>query len=451
VSAGARPTEPRQHLLPAGDGTLAVPVDRFERLGAVLATRAPDAPAALSTADPALAHIERWLRDNRPEIGAVGTLDAAATSQLARDLQAPLHLVFGRMALDSGDLAVDVLRVAYGRDPRGRPAFNVWRAPFTPQHGRRWAAQRAYLTPDERMVRSRPGRDPFAAFAGDDTDPDFHSIDTVAAQVVLGHAMLLYEAPYALLALVALDPRVTQARSGGLLRRRVTTTVDVRASTRWMIGTPLAAQPWAAPVAYCVVDPPCRSAACTPQPCPAARQAASGVAFDFVSGGPFADTSQSLYRFSTTTRGTTVLAFALASGLVLGGAAPASYAVGSTLLHDGGGLLQPQSGLFGATGNGVLDPPPATDDTARAMRAAAQARALADPLDRARSLDGLSAGFDDLMRADAAALAPATVAQQSRDAVARYRLCRQQGYAGQALRRCAAGRDAAGSAAPGAP
>jgi hypothetical protein len=250
---------------------------------------------------------------------------------------------------------------------------------------------------------------------------------------------------------VALDPKVTQTRSGGLLRRRVTTTVDVRASTRWMIGTPLAAQPWVAPVAYCVVDPPCRSAACTPQPCPAARQAASGVAFDFVSGGPFADATQSLYSYQTSNSGFTVLAFALASGLFLGGAAPASYAVGSTLLRDGGGLLQPQSGVFGATGNGILDPPPTGDATAAAMRAAARARALADPQDRAQSLQALSTGFGDLLRVDAAALAPAAAARQSRDAVARYRLCRQQGYAGQALRRCAAGRDAAGSPVPVGP
>jgi hypothetical protein len=428
-----------------------VPIDRFERVGTVLAVREPGSAVALPNTDPALAGIERWLRDNRPEIGAIGTLDAAATSQLARELQAPLHLVIGRLALDSGDLVVDVLRVGYGRDGQGRPAFNVWRAPFTPQHGRRWAAQRAYLTADERAVRSRPGRDPFAVFAGADADPLFHEIDVVGAQVVLGHATTLYEAPYALLALVALDPQVTQTRSGGLLRRRVTTTVDVRASTRWMIGTPLAAQPWAAPVAFCVVDPPCRSAACTPQPCPAARQAASGVAFDFVSGGPFADATQSLYRTTTSKSGFTVLAFTLASGLFLGGAAPASYAVGSTLLHDGGGLLQPQSGVFGATGNGILEPPSAGDDTVAAMRAAARARVLADPQDRTQSLDALNAGFGDLIRVDAAALAPAAAARQSRDAVARYRLCRQQGYAGQPLRRCAAGRDAAGSLLPGGP
>jgi hypothetical protein len=332
--------------------------------------------------------------------------------------------VFGRWNAESGEMAIDVIRVQRGIDASGRPVVQALRSPFTAHHGNRWAAARAYLTASEALDDTLPGRNPFAAFApADRTDPVFYGISLAGAEVAVGHAMLHYRAVLGVLAVSSVRPSVTQSRGGNWFRRTLTTTVTGTGEVQWRVAAPVEVQPWGAQSAICVVRTPCADAACTARaPCPAPELVAwSRAAFDDWGAGSLPQAPQEIYRWSTTQSSWSLLALAAFIGLtVYGGDLIAGAATAQGL----------------GIGDGVYAPPQSGSPQWAAMRDRIRDMTLSGPASSAQ-LDSIRRGYT------AAAPTPASVDQQGasnqvQDMVRQFERCRAQGRIGPDLNRCAA-------------
>ncbi|HEX7156690.1 MAG TPA: hypothetical protein VF229_05710 [Burkholderiaceae bacterium] len=419
--ACARPGEflaPWQQL-PAGSGgrVIEAPRDEFQPLA-----EAPWAPDG--RLDWSLLHAAPWIRAGRPEVGALGDVEAAQLSGLARGADGPLHFVFGRWNAESGEMAIDVIRVQRGVDTSGRPVVQALRAPFTAHHGNRWAAARAYLTASEQLDETLAGRNPFAAFApADRTDPVFYGISRAGAEVAVGHAMLHYRAVLGVLAVSSVRPGVTQSRGGNWFRRTLTTTVIGTGEVQWRVATPVEAQPWGAQSAICVVRTACTDAACTRRaPCPAPELVAwSRAAFDDWGAGSLPQAPQEIYRWSTTQSSWSLLALTAFIGLTV----------------YGGDLLAGAATVHGlGIGDGIYAPPQSDSPQWAAMRDRVRDMTLSGP-----ASSGQLGAIRDGYTASAptpAAIDPHGVANQVHDTILQFDRCSAQGRVAQDLNRCAA-------------
>jgi hypothetical protein len=424
--------------LPVGRGTTIVraPRDRFDVVAQMPASTRARTGSALVYEAPL------WQQRGRDEIGGLDGVAAAQLTRVARRFAGPLVVVVGRLAPDAAQLALDVYRIE--RTPGDQVV--VRRAPFTPWHGNRWAAARKYLTPAEAAADpARAGRNPFGKFAGAADDPLFGHIDAAGAAVALGHAMVHYRAQYGVLAVVKLHVAVTQTHTGGWLRRTYTTTEHVLAQTSWRIATPRAAQPWAAPAAYCVVDPTCVDAACSRRACPdPALVAAADVALDDWTGPALPLGDEEIATVTSSSSGWTVLGLGAISDLLAPGLGPAE--IGATV---GGGAtpLQIQHGIFGTADDGVGRAALAGGGALeRAAGAALRNDVFGADVQR---LAGLRAGMASVVP-DATAFDPDAAGARRLDAVRQYQRCRARGLSGAGLQRCAAATlsDAVGPAPP---
>ena len=408
----------------SGAATLDVPRDTFTVV-ARLAGRTHAAPGSL-----AVYGAEAWVRDDRGEIGRVGTLSAAQTTGLARQLVAPVVVVIGRYAVDAAELAVDVYRLERSSDDQ----IVVERSAFVPAHGNRWAVARKYLTASEAASDPlRPGRNPFARFdAG--TDPLFHGIDIAAAETAVAHAMTYFHAHYGVFARVQLFVDVTQTHSGGWLRRTYTTTEHVIAQTTWRVAAPVPVQPWASIPAFCVVDATCTDGTCSARRCPdPALVASAGMPFDDWTGPSLPMADQEIASVTSSSRGWTVLGLGAITDLLAPGLGAAEG--GLSLATNGGAPLQLQAAPLATPDDGVA--------TSSLAPGTPIAQVAATPLQQgvfgsdAQRLSGIQAGYAR------AVVTPGSydrdrAGNEMLDAVRQYQLCRQRGLAGEALRRCAA-------------
>jgi hypothetical protein len=445
--------------VPGGSERVRAPREFFHLVGEA---RLPPDP----TEDAGLLAAPAWLARNRPELTALPGFDAAGASALLRSLQGPVHVVLGRWSERTGELAIDVLRLQ--RAPgAGAQVVQVLSSPFTPAHGARWAAARAYLAPDEALADpARPGRNPFAAFAGaDPSDPVFHRAGLAAAEVAVGHAMSHYRAALGLLALTGVDARMSQSSGGNILRRTYTTTVTGTSRIDWLVALPAAAQPQALPAAICVVATPCLDAACRARrPCPdPSLVAVSRVSFDDWGAASLPSAPEEVYRWSSTQSSWTPFALVLAAGALpaIGGLEPqlaggldtaAFTTAGVALLawaltHPDRGA--PAPALAGASlpavpatvTDGVATPPPAPSSQQAAMDAAIGARTIAPALG-AGALAALRQAWAGALPS-AAAAGRGNAAQTLPSWNRLLRACTDAGLSGADLARCA-GLDASG-------
>lgn len=319
---------------------------------------------------------ERWITAGREEVGQLG-LGSDVVSKLVMAFPGHAAMVFATYSPENAQLRIRVVKAERQADGRIRSYLGD----FTPHHGERWAAQRHYLSPVEAADAIRAGRNPFAVFRPtDETDPVFYNIGWSAAQVAVGHAMRLYNAPAGFIAMT--DTRWTQVvtRSGNLLRQRVDTTTQAWVRPRWFVALPVDQQPYGVQAAICTL-PGSTS-------CPTVEQLAqSGVSVSQWDGGNMPSPEDLLYAWTESRSGFTVLAFALvtaafvwvaasvaaSAGLfesafataatgftspaLIGAYAGGGYASASTFLGGGGPLTVAQQGYLGATGTGYLEAP----------------------------------------------------------------------------------------------
>jgi len=329
---------------------------------------------------------ERWITAGREEVGQLG-LSSDVVSKLMTAFPGHAAMVFATYSPENAQLRIRVVKAERHADGRIRSFLGD----FTPHHGERWAAQRHYLSVSEATDTTRAGRNPFASFRpADSTDPVFYNIGWSAAQVAVGHAMRLYNASSAFIALT--DTRWNQSvrRSGNVFRQTVETTTEAWVRPIWFVALPLDHQPYGIQTAICVL--PGSTA------CPSLELLAhSGVSVSRWAGGNMPSPEDLLYSWTDSRSGFTVFAFALVTAALVWAAAAAitasaganalagqlgtgllspgwvglyaggSYAVGSTVAGGGGPLTSAQQGYLGATGSGFLETPSSPSPHAAAL------------------------------------------------------------------------------------
>ncbi len=411
---------------------------------------------------------ERWITAGREEVGQLG-LGSDVVSKLVMAFPGHAAMVFATYSPENAQLRIRVVKAERQADGRIRSYLGD----FTPHHGERWAAQRHYLSASEAADPVRAGRNPFAVFRpADQTDPVFYNIGWSAAQVAVGHAMRLYNAPAGFIAMT--DTRWTQVvtRSGNLLRQRVDTTTQAWVRPRWFVALPVDQQPYGVQAAICTL-PGSTS-------CPTVEQLAqSGVSVTQWDGGNMPSPEDLLYSWTDSRSGFTVLAFALVtaafvwvaasvvtaglaseaisvfgagstlSPLTVSALAGGSYAVGSTLFGGGGALTSAQQGYLGSTGSGFLEITNFPD---------VHARSAADVAATRHIHGGVGAGLSGVSRLYRGACPEALAAQQCTDSALdagrlprpdtvaihnnvielrrRYAACFRDGFRGALLMRC---------------
>ncbi len=337
----------------------------------------------------------RWITVGREEVGMLGLSSDRATAATFAFSRTGAY-VFAKYSPGDAQLRVFLNKVE--RSPEGTVRSYI--ADFTPAHGDRWAAARAYLTNAEAKDRTRPGRNPFAAFRGAGRDPIFYQVSWPAVQVIVGHAMRYQRATAAITAVAESRFDVQTEESGNFFRKTVTTRVNGYAKPHWWVALPVDVQPAGVGAQICVVS--------VPSGCDAPEHvAASGVSFADWSGGNMSSTEDLLYRWETSESSFTVLAFTVltaamvfvavgelaviagesasatttAVGVAFGGQgtlmmspltaasfAGGTYAVASTQLQGGGSVVAPQDRYLGPIGDGRLAPSVPAGEQATALQ-----------------------------------------------------------------------------------
>lgn len=349
-----------------------VPKDNFELIGAAdwvhpSANKAAEKRAAL---DWQMMLGDKWITLGRESVGQAGLSDQQV-SEMRNAFPSNTHYVFAQYSPQQGTAHITVQRVE--QTPIGRIEVRV--ADFTPHHGEYWKAAGKYRTAME-VAAKVPGYNPFANFAGAADDPIFYNISWESVKVAVGHAMRKYSATLAYVAMA--DQRIDQftKKSGGMFKKKITTTVNGYVKPRWFIGMPMDMSPAGESGQICVTG---GNSATTTSTCDAPEHVAiAGVTFSEWKGGNMPSDEDHVYQWIQQKSSFTVIAFTIVLSLVTWGAASvlmpamgtiyvggmtagqlaaavgAGYALASTVFHSGGSLTQAQSGLFGETGNGVL-------------------------------------------------------------------------------------------------
>lgn len=323
---------------------------------------------------------QRWITNGREELGQAGVPSSQISSRI-NAMPKTAAYVFASYSPENAELIVEVQKVE--KSPNGQ--LVVSRADYTPHHGEfnRW--KRDYLSPTENSDSTKLGYNPFQKFRGANNDSVFHNISWEAAGVAIGMAMRYSDAH---IAYIASDKtRFTQrtTKSGGLLRKTVTTYVDGFAKPQWFVATPIEVQTDGGISSICVKDFGGTSTYGNTSTCDSRYHlASSGVSIEVWSGGNMPETEQNVYSYMNKKSSFTVLAFtiltfaltwgvasALSSvvgpGLVSASASSAglsplaSASIGAglyagTAALQGSGITYAQAGWAGSTGNGVLVP-----------------------------------------------------------------------------------------------
>lgn len=194
---------------------------------------------------------------------------------------------------------------------------------FSPHVGDQWKANGAYLSPDVRRAGLTPGLNPFEAFKNG-TDDRFSNISFAGAQVAVGHAMRMLQAPFGVVAVAQQDFVTKKKKSGGALRKKITITVEGFGYNKWYVAAPVqfAGRTADAPMArICASDPN------ETVDCPLYEVATSGVSFEEFTGGTLSGAKESfgiVYKKSKSGFGfLAIIAFVFITSFIFAAIAPA--------------------------------------------------------------------------------------------------------------------------------
>lgn len=317
---------------------------------------------------------ERWISSGREELGAAGISSAQMSSRIDAFPKTASY-VFAAYSPDSAELIVEIQKVE--KTPTGD--IVVYRADFTPWHGRINEWRRDYLTPAEAADHERLGYNPFNNFKGASVaDPVFHNISWEAVGVVVGQALRHSNGHIGWI--VNTKQRFTQSqkKGGNIFKKKVTTYIDGYAKPQWFVATPVEMQPEGGMSAICVtnvgaVSPNGNTTSCDAQE----HVAPSNISITEWKGGNMPEMEEHLYHFQQTKSGFTVLFFtiltfavtwgmasfiqAAVGPMMMGMSAAGVGAVGAGIyagvnVLGGASLTTAQAGWMGDTGNGVIMP-----------------------------------------------------------------------------------------------
>lgn len=336
---------------------------------------------------------EQWIRNGQFEAGMLG-LDSREIAAALWDFKGEQTVVFARYVGTVNALRITAVQMRAFPDG----TIRVLKGDYTPWHGERDKAFGKYRTAADKAA-GIDGYNPFEAFKARDavgqpdaTNPAFVDLDLAAAQVAVGHAVKHFRADYGVLSTAELSMDRQTSTSGGLLRKRVTTTITGQAKIRWLMVTPVGAMRAlnTNSSAICVVTPSGQAGQRTTMCDAPEHLAMSGVEFEEMTGGTMPVGKTDLTQEVIVKKSFSVLTFAIfafalaaaggfawlaATGGLSGGLTSAvlfqigplavtpgifgamvggAYMVASTVLGSGGALTQAQTSLFGSTGNGVL-------------------------------------------------------------------------------------------------
>lgn len=264
-------------------------------------------------------------------------LDSADVISMVTQFPTNVPYVFGRYNPITGSLRVDMMKVEETLTTSGK-RMGLYRSLFTPKHGDYWKAARQYISPDQFESGTVVGRNPFAPFMSGDSDI-FNGVTQEGTQVVLGHAMRFTGAPMAVLQVAIPRINVKTKKSGGMLRKKITTIWTGYLKPSWWIGYPtsvLARDSTQSIRSYCVTDVKTATASC-----PTYELATSGVAFEEFKGGMLDSTEEGWELRRQVKKGWTFLGLlliftviAFGGFAVLSAVAPAAFATGAGMLNS---------------------------------------------------------------------------------------------------------------------
>lgn len=323
---------------------------------------------------------ERWITNGREDVGKAGISSAQMSSRI-NAFPKTAAFVFAAYAPESAELVIEMQKIE--KTPTGQ--IIVYRGDFTPHHGEFWRWKRDFLIDAEASDVTRVGYNPFQNFRGANTDPVFHNCDWRCANVAIGFAMRYSQAH---IAWVASDKtRFTQRtkKSGGLLKKKVTTYIDGYAKPQWFVATPVEMQPNGGMPGICVVNYGTATNGTTSGCDRPEHTVLSGVSMAEWTGGNMPNTEEKVYAYVHKKSSFTVIAFTILTFAVTWGVASLANvaigaggagAIGSTAtginalnagllgaslyagveMLSGATLSDAQAAWAGSTGNGVLTP-----------------------------------------------------------------------------------------------
>lgn len=321
---------------------------------------------------------ERWITNGREELGQAGV----PSNQISNRINAmpkTASYIFANYSPENAELIIEVQKVE--KSPNGQ--LIVSRADYTPHHGEFNKWKRDFLSPLEDADASKLGYNPFDKFKGALNDNVFHNISWEAAGVAIGMAMRYSDAHVAYIASDKSRMTSRVKKSGGALRKKITTYVDGWAKPQWFVATPVEVQPEGGMSSICVKDFGTANTYGSTAECDSRyHMASSGVSIESWAGGNMPEVEQNVYSYvhrktSFTMLAFTLLTFALTFGAMsalnfaVAGAGAAAGSTGISALGaasigaglyagvgmlSGAGLTDAQSGWAGKTGNGVLVP-----------------------------------------------------------------------------------------------
>ncbi|NOT17672.1 MAG: hypothetical protein HOP20_06345 [Sulfuriferula sp.] len=296
---------------------------------------------------------DKWFTLGKENLGTLGGKNSQITNRAEKQTNNAAY-IFAQYSPSNAIGRITVQKVERMPDN----SVNVYQADFTPWSGEQWKSAGKYRTQGE-IDNRLPGYNPFAIFAGAQTDPLFHNISWEAMKVAVGHAMRKH---HAILSYVMQEnPRMNQfTTTSSSTFSTKTTTVQGFASPIWYVGMPMEAGWVGGETGQTCVS---AVAGATTTACDAPEHIAiAGVMFEKWKGGNMPANEDLMYQWVNSQSSWNVFFFALILAVVTFGvgavllptylaAAALAAAVGYALL-SGGNLSAAQQGFFGQTGNG---------------------------------------------------------------------------------------------------
>lgn len=413
-----------------------------------------------------------WITKGLRAGGLAGLTDNEIAGALVSYANTTGAMVYGRYSPELHQLRVNVVRMFRNE---GTNVLDIQERAFAPVDGKWFVKEKKYLTKSEFSVATL-GNDPFSGMSTDYTDPIFYNVANMeTAMVIMGLASQFSGVTKGVISLLAVDQtdvKQSQSSSGSWFRRTVTTKVDAYTKPTWFIGLPKDQQPGGMDPAFCVKQ--------VASGCDAPEHVVySGLAWRNWTGGNMPEQLDHIYHWETSSSSWTLGAFTIliavavtaltygaASGLSLalltnagigtaltaGAAAGAVYA-GAGMAQGGGGLgmtqsnvaygnigrnLAPaqtpngevQSGINNAIQNGYMAANP--QNSISGIKTAYAGNCPTQYTARECTAAGLDPGH--ILRADVYAEVNGVLLLRDR-----YDYCKQVGWTGRDLNRCAAG------------
>jgi len=301
----------------------------------------------------------KWITLGKENTGLLGGTNAQVTSRAEKQANNATY-IFAQYSPSNAVGRIIVQKVERAPDN----SMNVYQAAFTPWNGEQWKSAGKYRSQTE-IDNHMPGYNPFAIFAGAQTDPLFHNISWEGFKVAVGHAMRKH---HAILSYVMQEnPRMNQFQTtdSDLFSSTVTTTVQGFASPIWYVGMPMEAG-WVGGETGQICANSTAGATTTSCDDPA-HVAIAGVMFERWKGGNMPANEDLMYQWVNSQSSWNVFFFALILAVVTFGVGLAMLPMMTALytalavgigyaIISGGNLTAAQQGLFGQTGNGWVQP-----------------------------------------------------------------------------------------------